>query len=247
MSGCTQIRELLSLYLEDELESGQSEIVRSHLESCRDCGELVETMCEITAAGAALEGLEPPGSLQDELTSSPCRLWLGLLFLAVDREISQRNLKRLLSHLEGCPSCREAWQDLTLIHQVGEAMEPPANLTAKCINVRIKRPGAPRILNRRLATAAAYLLAVMTSLVIGNPVTLARTQAAPAVERVAQTISQEVSGVAQQGRGEARVMLWRLWKWGERKAEAVRDFVTGDESTEEASADDATADDGESS
>jgi hypothetical protein len=221
--------------------------VRSHLESCRDCAELAETMAEISAAGAGLDWLEPPDSLQDELSSSPCRLWLGLLFQAVDREISQRNLKRLLGHLEGCPSCREAWQDLTLIHQVGEAMEPPANLTAKCINVRIQRPGAPRILSRRLATAAAYLLAVMTSLVIGNPVTLARTQAAPAVERVAQTISQEVSGVAQQGRGEARVMLWRLWKWGERKAEAVREFVTGDDSTDNATAESSPAGDGESS
>ena len=246
MSGCTELRDLLSLYLEDELDGRGREAVLTHLESCEECAGLAETMGEITAAGAGLEGLEPPDSLQDELISSPCRLWLGLLFQAVDREISQRNLKRLLSHLEGCPSCRETWQDLTLIHQVGEAMEPPANLAAKCVNVRVKRPGTPRILNRRLAIAAAYLLAVMTSLVVGNPVTLARTQAAPAVERVAQQISQEVSGVAQQGRGEARVMLWRLWKWGERKAEAGRDFVTRDDSTEEASAEDATADNGES-
>jgi hypothetical protein len=80
-----------------------------------------------------------------------------------------------------------------------------------------------------MATAAAYFLAVLTSLVIGNPVTLARSGADEALGRVAEVVSSEVSDVAEQGRGEARIMLWRLWKWGERKIEAVREFVSRDE------------------
>jgi anti-sigma factor RsiW len=247
MDRCTDLRELLSQYIEDELDAQQARTVEDHLAGCEECAELAEAMREVIGFGADLSGLEPPEGLADDLMSSPCRLWLGLLFQAVDREISKHNLERLLTHLEACPSCRGAWQDLTLIHQVGDAMVAPPSLVNKCISAREKRPGMPRILNRRLATAAAYFLAVFTSLVVGNPVTLARSQAAPAVERVAQQISQEVSGVAEQGKGEVRVMMWRLWKWGERKVDGVRQFVSKKDNAEPITADETVEDQGEDS
>ena len=81
--------------------------------------------------------------------------------------------------------------------------------------------------------------------VIGNPVTLARSGAGEAVGRVAEAVSTEVSGVAEQGRGEARIMLWRVWKWGERKVEAVRDFVSRDDSESEAQSDSSAGEQGE--
>lgn len=228
MDRCTEIRELLSLHLEGDLEEEQRIQVDEHLAACAECAELADGVAEIIGAGAALNDLEPPSGLEDDLSSSPCRLWLGLLFQAVDHEISQRNLERLLTHLEACPSCRRTWQDMTLIHQVGEAMEPSQYLLKSCINARVRRPKTAPILNRRLATAAAYLLAVMTSLIVGNPVTLARSRAVPAVERVAEVVTNEVTEVAQSSRGEVRVMMWRAWKWGEDKAEAIRSFIAGD-------------------
>jgi hypothetical protein len=85
----------------------------------------------------------------------------------------------------------------------------------------------------------------LTSLIIGNPVTLARSGAGEAVGRVAEVVSTEVSGVAEQGRGEARIMLWRVWKWGERKVEAVRDFVSKDDTNEEPESDSSAEDQGE--
>jgi predicted anti-sigma-YlaC factor YlaD len=241
MSRCSDIRDLLSLYLEGELEEKQVLDVREHLSGCEDCAGVVETLESIVDAGSALDALEPPDHLMSDLASSPCTRWLGLLFQAVDREISQHNLERLLTHLEACPSCRRTWQDLTLIHQVSEAIEPSQYLVKRCIAARDKRPEQRPILNRRMATAAAYVLAVLTSLIIGNPVTLARSGAGEAVGRVAEVVSAEVSGVAEQGRGEARIMLWRVWKWGERKVEAVRDLVTRDHSEEEPESD-STAD-----
>lgn len=240
MDRCTEVRDLLSLHLEGELEEAQRAFVDEHLATCSECAELAESVAEIIGAGAALDDLEPPSGLATDLAASPCRLWLGLLFQAVDHEISQRNLERLLTHLEGCPSCRHTWQDLTLIHQVGEAMEPSQYLLKRCINARIRRPKVAPILNRRLATAAAYLLAVVTSLIVGNPVTLARSRAVPAVERVAEVVTTEVAEVAEQGRGEVRVMMWRAWKWGEDKAEAIRAYFTGDRKADN---DDAKADD----
>jgi len=244
MSGCTDIRELLSLYLEADLEEDQARRVREHLAECEDCTGILETMASIVGAGSALDELDPPDHLLSDLSSSPCTRWLGLLFQAVDREISQHNLERLLTHLEACPSCRRTWQDLTLIHQVSEAMEPSQYLLKRCIAAREKRPEVRPVLNRRIATAAAYLLAVLTSLVIGNPVTLARSGAGEAVGRVAEVVSEEVSDVAEQGRGEARIILWRVWKWGERKVEAVRDFVSRDDTEEESKNDSSAAEQG---
>jgi anti-sigma factor RsiW len=240
MAGCDAVRDLLSLHLEGELEEPRATEVREHLSGCAECSELVAIMSEIMGAGGALAGLEEPAELAGDLAASPCRLWLGLLFQAVDHEISPANLERLLTHLEGCASCRRTWQDLTLIHQVGEAMKPSQYLLKRCIGARERRPKAAPILNRRLAVAAAYLLAVLTSLVIGNPVTLARSQAAPAVERVAEVVSNEVSEAAEQGRGEIRVMLWRIWRWGEDKVEAVRSLL-GRESADENTENDGTA------
>ncbi len=249
MDGCAELRELLSLYLEGELDEARASDVQEHLAKCPECAELAETMAEVMGAGSALGELDPPDTLATELAASPCRLWLGLLFQAVDHEISPRNLERLLTHLESCPSCRRTWQDLTLMHQIGEAVEPSAYLLTRCINSRERKPKTIRILNRRLATAAAYLLAVLTSLIIGNPVTLARSQAVPAVERVAEVVTTEVAGVAQQGRGEVRIMLWRVWKWGEDKVEAVRAYLTPDrkDDTNDDNADDDPADQGATS
>jgi len=244
MFGCTDIRDLLSLYLEGELEEEQAITVREHLAECEDCAGIMETLESIVEAGSALDDLEPPDHLLADLASSPCTRWLGLLFQAVDREISQHNLERLLTHLEACPSCRRTWQDLTLVHQVSDAMEPSQYLLKRCIAAREKRTEARPLLNRRMATAAAYLLAVLTSLVIGNPVTLARSGAGDAVGRVAEAVSTEVSGVAESGRGEARIMLWRVWKWGERKVEAVRDFVSGDEQENQSESDSSDAEQG---
>jgi predicted anti-sigma-YlaC factor YlaD len=245
MSGCNDIRDLLSLHLEGELEEEQAREVREHLAGCEECAGIQETLESIVDAGSALDALDPPDNLMSDLASSPCTRWLGLLFQAVDREISQHNLERLLTHLESCPSCRRTWQDLTLIHQVSEAVEPSQYLLKRCIAARERRPEARPILNRRMATAAAYFLAVLASLTIGNPVTLAR--GGEAVGRVAEVVSTEVSGVAEQGRGEARIVLWRVWKWGERKVEAVRDFVSKDDTNEEATSDSSVEDQGEDS
>lgn len=225
MLSCTDARELFGLLLDGELEEPVALEVREHLAGCEDCAGLYEAMEQVSDSGAWLAGAKPPEHLAADLQASPCRRWLGLLFQAVDREISQPNLERLLSHMESCPSCLAAWQDLTLIHQVGEATEPPAHLLKHCIAAREGRRLMRPILSRRMATAAAYVLAVFTSVIIGNPVTLARN---PTVERVTQAVTAEVAEAADQGRGEARMMLWRAWKWGGERLEAVRGLLTKD-------------------
>ena len=148
-----------------------------------------------------------------------------MLHQAVDRDISEHNLERLLSHLESCEACRRAWNDLSLIHQVGEALIPPQHLLDSCISVRRKILRRP-VLSRRAATAAAYVLAVLASLMIGNPVSIARS---PTVQRVTETVTTEVNYVAEQGRSEFKVMLWRAWQWTEKQAAAARELFQSDD------------------
>lgn len=220
MKTCSDNRDLFGAVLDGEASVTETERVHAHLGECVECRELFDAMEIVVGAGEFMEDVEPPPHLGSDLAASPCRRWLGLLFQAVDREISQTNLERLLTHLEACPSCRQVWHDLTLIHQVSDAMVPPNHLLEKCIAVRNAVARIP-ILNRRTATAAAYILALVTSLVIGNPTIIAQEFQAVAVERVSRATT-GVSEVAAEGRGEARVLLWRAMTWGENRIDTVR-------------------------
>ena len=223
MNACTDIRDLIPAVLENEAAETEVERVRAHIEQCPECAEVFEAMGMIVGAGDFLADLDPPPRLGEELASSPCRRWLGLLYQAVDREITPTNLDRLLPHLEACPSCRQVWHDLTLIHQVGDAMAPPNHLLQKCIKVR-EAVARIAILPRRTATAAAYILALLASLAIGNPTIIAQDLHSVASEKVAMAAS-GVSEVAADGRGEVRVALWRTIKWGEDTIDSVIGWI----------------------
>ena len=233
MLTCEQARELLGQLLEGTLTDETRIALEQHLASCAECRETRAALEMIRAVLPRLGELEPPQQLANDLAASPCRRWLGLLHQAVDHEIDHRGLERLLAHLDGCPTCRQAWNDLSLIRQVSDALEPPPSLLERCIEAPrrvFRRP----ILSRRVATAAAYLMAVLVSLMVGNPVSIARS---PVVQRVTTAVTSEVGQAAEHGRGEVRVMLWRAWQWAERQVSAIVDLVqpaaTDDASTPE--------------
>jgi predicted anti-sigma-YlaC factor YlaD len=235
MNRCDDIRVLFSAVLEREATEDEAARVVEHTRGCPECAELFETMSVIVDSGDHLAELDPPAQLGSEIADSPCRRWLGLLYQAVDRDISQHNLERLFGHLEQCESCRQVWYDMTLIHQVGEVMQPPGHLVYACIQVRnaVRRIA---ILPRRTATAAAYVLALLASLAIGNPTIVAQDLQASAAEQMSRAAT-GVSEVAASGRGEARVALWRVLRWGETRIDTARSWLgrlTG--------SDDATAD-----
>jgi len=223
MSACTEIRDLFGAVLDHEASQAEAERVRVHVAGCPECAELFEAMAMVTDAGRIMAEVEPPPHISAEIAASPCRRWLGLLYQAVDREISQHNLDRLLTHLDQCPACRQTWHDLTLVHQVGDAMEPPNHLASACIQVR-NAVTRIAVLPRRTATAAAYVLALLATIAVGNPVIIAQEMQSVAVQRVTQAAS-GVSEVAADGRGEARVALWRTMRWGQSKIDTVRGWI----------------------
>ena len=238
MSRCADIRERLSAFVDGELEAREAREVEQHLAGCAECAELGAALEMLAATTESLRNLEPPPHLEADISASPCRRWLELLVSAMDREIDDHNLERLLVHLDACPSCTRIWTDLTLVHQVGDALIPPAGLAERCAAVR-RQPRIRPVMSRRAAIAAAYVLAVLASLVVGNPVSIARS---PVVQRVASTVSEEVNLVAEEGRGELRVMMWRVWRWGSRQAAAIREMLSPDHDN-----DDSQTDQGEAS
>jgi len=223
VTDCAALHDLFAAVLEHEAARDDEARVRSHIADCRECAELFEALKIVIGAGDVLAGLDPPRHIAEEISSSPCRRWLGLLYQAVDREISHTNLDGLLDHLESCPSCRQVWHDLTLIHQVGEAMQPPNHLLAKCLRVR-EAVAKITVLPRRTATAAAYILALLASVAIGNPAIIAQDLQQVAAQRVAEAAN-GVTEVAAEGRGEVRVALWRAMRGGEQKIDAIRGWV----------------------
>lgn len=222
---CLELREHLAALAEEELTGAEAASLEAHLGTCASCRELAELMGSLRDAGrAAGTALEPPPRLRQRLEGSPCRRWQALMFEAVDHELPADGLSRLVEHLEGCPRCHRAWDDLTLIHQVGAALRPRQGLAAACTMVR-RRPPQRRVLGRRTAVAAAYVLAVLTSLAIGNPATSSRLPGPAAVHKVAAGLSADFQDVADDGRGELKVMLWRAGRWYERQAHRVRELL----------------------
>jgi len=230
MTSCRSVQELFESLLEGALDPAAASSVREHVRGCSECAELLATVEAIAEAIAPWRSVEPPAQLVGELQSSPCRRWLGLLFRAVDHELEDVNLARLLEHLEVCGACREVWNDLALVHQVGDSLQPPPALLARCLAPRRSLRGAP-VLSRRAVTVAAYLLAVVASLALGNPVTLARhEQTTEAVQSLASTVTSGVGEVAASGTAELKVMLWRVWRWGSRQLDGVQQALRSEQS-----------------
>ena len=136
MSRCDDIRELLSARLDGELEVRDARDVERHLAECQECADLARAMGMVSEVLGTFRHLDPPPRLEADLAASPCRRWLGLLMSSIDRDIEEHDLDRLLGHLEGCTSCARVWTDLSLVHQISEAMLPPAGLAERCAAVR---------------------------------------------------------------------------------------------------------------
>jgi len=198
------------------------EAFEAHLEKCPQCRDLWEEYNTLFGKGALLEQLDPPQEVFETLTASPCARRLSMLFSAIDRELPSEQLDQLFEHLETCPECRGVWGDFSLIHQAGDALVPPADLMTSCLRHEAPVHHRP-VLGRKTATAAAYFLAVLTSLAIGNPVTFARyNQAASAVSQFKSVVAPEVSRARDIGRGEIRVMLWRGLRWSGETLQALQ-------------------------
>lgn len=220
MSCDPRLRELLPAWAAGELEAAEAEAVERHLEACAECRELAGRLASIHSALAPLRELEPPQALTGELTSTACERWRLLLFSAMDGAVGEEELEPLLEHLDGCPACTAVWTALTTARGVLAPLQPPPRLLEQCRRIpwAARRRRIPGV---RTAAAAAYVLAVAVSLLLGNPVTLARQEMRTAVTSVGKTVQAQVREVKDDGRGELRLVVWKIWRLGEHTVDAI--------------------------
>jgi len=156
--------------------------IAAHVAECPDCRLALERTNGLAAGAQTLREVRASVELKDRLKSlprlaPPCERALGLMGAAFDDEIVDAASAELMDHLHACPRCTAVWEAFATLREVGGATQAPAGLRAAAAlpprnRVAVRRK--QRIFDLRLATAAAYLLAAMTVVLLSNPANVAR-------------------------------------------------------------------------
>ena len=174
----------------DQLEDGATDMLPPHLaehaRTCELCRERLDQGGLLRPEGGAMAGVHAPRELVARLKSLPrlapaCDAGLALIGSALDGDIDDAARARLLQHLHDCASCQATWEAFATLREIGAQVRAPRRLRAALalpvgqrIAMRRRRP----IFDLRLATAAAYLLAAATVVLVSNPATVARASSA---------------------------------------------------------------------
>ncbi|GEM_PF-791008 len=67
MKKCDEVLELLSLYIDDELDEVRAKMVREHVESCEDCKVELEQLREVVKMCKGIDEIELPEDFKDKL------------------------------------------------------------------------------------------------------------------------------------------------------------------------------------
>jgi predicted anti-sigma-YlaC factor YlaD len=155
----------------------------AHVDSCSDCRMAVERARGLAEGERLLRSVRAPESLKARLKgvvrlAPACEHALDLLTSALDGEIDDDARGALLAHLHACPSCQGAWEAFATLHEVGAETRVAPRLRAALAlppsqHIAVRRKPS-RFFDLRLATAAAYLLAALTVVLLSNPATVAR-------------------------------------------------------------------------
>jgi predicted anti-sigma-YlaC factor YlaD len=223
--------ELVLDHLDAVLAGTVSDELATHLAGCADCQRAAERargLAEgerVLAAVTAPEGLRR--RLKDLLRLAPaCESAIERLGAALDGDLTEGARGELLEHMHSCPSCQAVWEAFATLHDVGANTRPSATLRAALALPPHRRLAARRRTRRffdlRLATAAAYLLAALTVMLLSNPETVARestyqmdraaTYASAVVQNRVQSYSERVSAALADAEGWLRDHAQDVWR-----------------------------------
>ncbi len=227
MSPCELILDHLEAAVADELPE---ELAR-HLEGCTECQRAVAQARGLTEGERFLAAVTAPDSLKRRVKSlsrlaPACEGAIEMLGAALDGELAEDARNSLLEHMHACPACQAAWEAFATLHEVGGNTRPPARLrVALALSPRSRveaRRRPRRLFDLRLATAAAYLLAAVTVMLLSNPETVARESthqldraavyASAAVENRVQSYSERVAGAFADAEGWVRDRAQGAWR-----------------------------------
>jgi hypothetical protein len=174
----------------DRLESaGPAELpaeLAAHAQVCDDCRQAVARAQGLEEGGHAVRGLRAPAELVNRIKGMrrlplACESALELTSAALDGDLGPAGREELVNHMHGCESCQAFWEAMATLQEVGRLTPVGARLRARLAihprrRVDVRRRGS--IFDLRLATAAAYLIAAMTVVLVGNPASIARASSA---------------------------------------------------------------------
>lgn len=173
--------------LEDAAAGTLPPELAAHVRECESCRDAVARAVAASPAGAALGGLRAPRELVARLKAMPrvapeCDAAMELIGAALDGEVDAGARGRLLDHLHRCPRCLAAWEAFATLREVGSHIHASRRLRAAAAvpprhRLELRRRRRP-LFDIRLATAAAYLLAAATIVLVSNPATVARASSA---------------------------------------------------------------------
>lgn len=157
-----------------------------HADGCAACREALDRLRGLAEGAAVMAGLHAPPELVERLRRMPrlaaeCERAQDLLAEALDGELDEPARRELMGHLHGCAACRTTWEAFATLREVGRDTRARARLRAIAAlppSQRIEGRRRLAVFDLRLATAAAYLLAALTVMLIGNPASFARATGA---------------------------------------------------------------------
>lgn len=163
------VAELLSAYLDGELESGELEAVVSHVETCLDCIAEFHGVRAMRAVLRTLPALAMPEFLLDSSHHGE------ELSAYLDGELDAFDRDRLVAHLDRCASCREELHELDAA-RIGIRSLPVLDYDTGGVIPRRRSPPRKRRTLAGLAAAAvlagAFTLGILTSDPPGRPIDL---------------------------------------------------------------------------
>jgi predicted anti-sigma-YlaC factor YlaD len=223
--------DLLRDYLDAAVAGTLPEELAKHLEGCSDCQSAVERAHGLAEGQRVLAAVRAPESLKQRIKHLPrlapaCEEAIERLGVALDGELQDEGRAAMLEHMRSCPACQAVWEAFATLRDAGVNTRSPARLKAAAALPPRQRLEARRRRNRffdlRLATAAAYLLAALTVMLLSNPETVARessyqidraaTYATAAVQNRFTSYSQHVTDTLAGVEGWVRDQAEDVWK-----------------------------------
>ena len=174
----TDCRDVLNA-LESRSGGPLPEDLARHLDGCSSCRLAAERRWGLAEGARLLQGVQASPELIARLKTltrlnPACEEAVALLEDALAGSLDGASRSRFLGHLHHCAGCRNAWESLATLRQVGRATAAPPRLRANLaihptLRVAVRRRSR-WIPDLRLAAAAAYVLAGLTVLLAGSPV-----------------------------------------------------------------------------
>src|SRR5512136_2321708 len=175
--------EALLDQLDAAVEGGLPEELAKHLAGCPDCQLAVERVRGLSEGERVVGSVRAPEALKQKIKALPrlplaCEQAIDRMGAALEGELPEEERAALLEHLHSCHGCHSVWEAFATLRDVGAGTRAPGRLKAAVAlppRQRLEaRQRRGRFFDLRLATAAAYLLAALTVMMLSNPATVAR-------------------------------------------------------------------------